>query len=408
VSVLDAFFSTWSKAKATFGQGTPQGGAQYDKSGVFQGLQSNLDAAAPGSRWTGRASTAYGAANTEHQRVLGELGGLDKRLAAHVDQSAEVVSAGRRDLDAVRKWVVDAAASAPQNAAGERMLMPIAQKGIGQVTDIVQRTNDELDSIGGKIRGLGDEYQALGNQRFAKEGPLFGTGNGDKKDPNGSENIRGVDYNTGGSGEPLPKVPGQPVDPTNPFIGDQRFGQWENVVAPPYAGATPPPLKPEYRPFPDGTPLKTGGTTGWYTPGKSWIGDIDPPYAQLQEEYRFRMAGTEATTYTRVVYDNGAWHQQRWVQNVYEYQKNTQLAMGGDISVKGTTGDIGGLPTIPKIDYQWKPISPSQIASLSANNMEVTYYLPDGCGGQFTYQGGVPVGGNGGLPPSPPIMTRPR
>lgn len=332
MSVLDVFFSTWSKAKATFGQGTPQGGAQYDKSGVFQGLQSNLDAAAPGSRWTGRASAAQGAANTEHQRVLGELGGLDKRLASHVDQSAEVVSAGRRDLDAVRKWVIDAAASVPQNAAGERMLMPIAQKGIGQVTDIVQRTNDELNSIGGKIRGLGDEYQALGSQRFAKEGPLFGTGNSDKKDPNGSENIRGVDYNTGGSGEPLPKVPGQPVDPTNPFIGDQRFGQWENVVAPPYAGATPPPLKPEYRPFPDGTPLKTGGTTG----------------------------------------------------------------------------DIGGLPTIPKIDYEWKPISPSQIASLSANNMEVTYYLPDGCGGQFTYQGGVPVGDNSGLPPSPPIMTRPR
>ncbi len=188
MSVLDAFFSTWSRAKATFGEGTPQGGAQYDKSGVLQGLQSNLDAAAPGSRWTGGASAAYGAANTEHQRVLGELGGLDKRLSAHVDQSAEVVSAGRRDLDAVRKWVVDAAASVPQNAAGERMLMPIAQKGIGQVTDIVARTNGELNSIGGKIRGLGDEYQSLGNQKFAKDGPQFvgpdgKKGDEDKKSP---------------------------------------------------------------------------------------------------------------------------------------------------------------------------------------------------------------------------------
>jgi hypothetical protein len=188
VSVLDAFFSTWSKAKATLGQGTPQGGAQYDKSGVLQGLRSNLDAAAPGSRWTGSASAAYAAVNTEHQRVLGELGGLDKRLAAHVDQSAQVVAAGRRDLDAVRKWVVDAAGSIPHNAAGERMLMPIAQKGIGQVTDIVQRTNGELNSIGGKIRGLGDEYQALGNQRFAKQGPQFvgpdgKKGDEDKKSP---------------------------------------------------------------------------------------------------------------------------------------------------------------------------------------------------------------------------------
>jgi hypothetical protein len=144
VSVLDAFFSMWSKAKATFGQGTPQGGAQYDKSGVFQGLRSNLDAAAPGSRWTGRASAAYGAANTEHQRVLGELGGLDKRLAAHVDQSAQVVAAGRRDLDAVRKWVVDAAGSVPQNAAGER----------SKVFDLVKDVVGEAPG-GSAVGGLG-------------------------------------------------------------------------------------------------------------------------------------------------------------------------------------------------------------------------------------------------------------
>jgi EspA/EspE family len=181
VSVLSAFLSTWSNARQTYGEGAPQTGAQYDNSGTLRGLQSSVESAAPGSRWTGGAANAYGAANTEHGRVLGRLAGLDQRLSAHVDQSAEVVSAGRRDLDAVRKWVVDAAASAPQTAAGERMQMAIVQKGLSQLQEIVQRSNGDLNAIGGKIRGLADEYQALSNQKFAKEGPAFGVGN-EKKD----------------------------------------------------------------------------------------------------------------------------------------------------------------------------------------------------------------------------------
>jgi hypothetical protein len=45
------------------------------------------------------------------------------------------------------------------------MLVPIVNKGIGQVVDIVQKTNGELGSIAGKVRGFGGEYAALGNQR---------------------------------------------------------------------------------------------------------------------------------------------------------------------------------------------------------------------------------------------------
>lgn len=178
MSVLNAFLSTWSKARQTFGEGTPQTGAQYDNSATLRGLQSTVESAAPGSRWTGGAANAYGAANTEHGRVLGQLAGLDQRLSAHVNESAEVVAAGRRDLDAVRKWVIDAAASAPQNAAGERMQMAIAQKGLSQVQEIIQRSNGDLNAIGSKISGLRDEYQALGNQKFGdpKERPEFVVG----------------------------------------------------------------------------------------------------------------------------------------------------------------------------------------------------------------------------------------
>ncbi|MEN3321898.1 MAG: hypothetical protein V7643_5300 [Mycobacterium sp.] len=171
MSVLNAFLSTWSNARHTFGEGTPQAGAQYDNSGALRQAQSTVESAAPGSRWTGGAATAYGSANMEHGRVIGQLAGLDQRLSAHVDQSAEVVAAGRRNLDAVRQWVVDAAASVPPGQAGETMKMAIVQKGISRVQEIIQRSNGELNSIGGKIRGLGGEYQALGEQKFAKEGP---------------------------------------------------------------------------------------------------------------------------------------------------------------------------------------------------------------------------------------------
>jgi hypothetical protein len=174
VSVINAFLSTWSNARQTFGEGSPQTGAQYDNSGALRGLESNLEAATPGSRWTGLASAAYDTANTEHRRVIRQLAGLDQRLAAQVDRSAQVVDAGRRNLDSVRKWVVDAAASAPPGQAGESIKMAIAQKGLTQLQEIIQKSNGDLNAIGGTIRSLDGEYHALGNQKFGiKEGPGF-------------------------------------------------------------------------------------------------------------------------------------------------------------------------------------------------------------------------------------------
>jgi hypothetical protein len=125
--VLNAFLSTWSNARQTFGEGAPRSGAGYDKSGALRQAQSTVQTAAPGSRWTGGAANAYGAVNAEHARLIGQLAGLDQRLSAHVDQSAEVVATGRRELDSVRKWVVDAAASTPQGRAGEQLRLAIVQ-----------------------------------------------------------------------------------------------------------------------------------------------------------------------------------------------------------------------------------------------------------------------------------------
>ena len=133
MSVLAAFMSTWSNARSTFGQNAPQTGAQYDNSGTLRELQSDLGSAASGTRWTGTAASAYDTANTEHRRVIGEIAGLDQRLKGHIDQSAQVVTTGRGNLDAVRNWVTAAAASVPPNDAGEKIMLPIVQKGISKV-----------------------------------------------------------------------------------------------------------------------------------------------------------------------------------------------------------------------------------------------------------------------------------
>jgi hypothetical protein len=168
VGVLDAFLSTWSHARATFGEGVPQDGAQFDNSAQLRQLQGNVESAAPGSNWTGTGSDAYADANRRHARRLGAMAGLDKRLGAEVDRSAAVVAAGRRDLDAVKQWVVDAASTIPRTATGERLLWPVVSKGAGEIAGIVHRSHGDLSAIAERIRGIGAEYQALGGD--LKEG----------------------------------------------------------------------------------------------------------------------------------------------------------------------------------------------------------------------------------------------
>lgn len=140
------------------------GGAEFDRSGALDGLQRMAASAAPGEHWAGPAAQAYAGRN---ERLVGTIGGLaelDRRLGSEVDRSAQVVAAGRRDLDAVKQWVLSAAASVPPNAAGERALIPVVSRGVGEVADILRRSNADMNGIAARIRDLGAGYQSLGDR----------------------------------------------------------------------------------------------------------------------------------------------------------------------------------------------------------------------------------------------------
>ncbi|KUI36784.1 EspA/EspE family type VII secretion system effector [Mycobacterium sp. GA-2829] len=174
MSALDGFYTTWNNARQTFGQGTPQSGSDFDKSPQLTTLGSGLDAAAPGSQWSGAAATNYGKANTDHQVVFTKLAELDRKIAQQVDQSAQVVATGRQNLDQLRQWVTDAANSVPPGKQRDAILMQIANRGLGQLTEVVQKTNAESNVVAQNLAKLGPEFEAVSReQKF---------GNGDKDD----------------------------------------------------------------------------------------------------------------------------------------------------------------------------------------------------------------------------------
>ena len=239
------------------------------------------------------------------------------------------------------------------------------------------RLHNRMRGTAGGMRNAAD---GLTDQDERNRGDLAGV---QYRPSHGSSTaVQAVDYRRdipqSPSPGPAPGLPGAPSDPTYPHLGDPWFGQWEMMPPPPpYVGASPPPLKPEYRPLPDGTPLTVGPPTGMFTPGKTWIGDIDEPAAQFDTNYRFRWAGDEATTVTRVARDGSL---QRWVAHVYEYQRDTDFHLNGDLSA---------LPHIINFDRTWHPITLQQLAQLSYNNPGMTFSLPDGCGGTIPYINGA-------------------
>lgn len=166
MSVLDGFFRNWQNARETFGEGTPRTGGQFDHSALFRELETRLETTAPGDQWTGTAADAYAAVNTEHRRVIGELAHLDRRLGAEVTRCAQIVTAGRNDLQTVRDTVAAVADRLPPGPSGDAMRYALVSHGIGKITEIIRRSSSELGTVGANLLALNNEYAALGNQKF--------------------------------------------------------------------------------------------------------------------------------------------------------------------------------------------------------------------------------------------------
>ncbi|WKG03020.1 EspA/EspE family type VII secretion system effector [Mycolicibacterium sp. HK-90] len=169
MGALDGFYSTWNKAKATFGVGVPTDGTQYDGSSQLLRMKATIESAEPDDRWQGSGSEAYAAANKEHASVYQKLADLDKQLSAEVSYAADVVTSGRANLDDTKSWVDDLVRSLPPGNAQDRdsHLVSIARAGIAKVDHIVQNANTEMSAIAERVTGLKGDFDALRNQKFA-------------------------------------------------------------------------------------------------------------------------------------------------------------------------------------------------------------------------------------------------
>jgi hypothetical protein len=334
--------------------------------------------------------------------------------ADQLRQAAEIARNGASDISAAQRRVLYAVEDA-QNAGfnvGEDLSVTDTRASKTAADQAARQA--QAQAFAGDIRLRAEQLegaeQSVAGQLTAS---TAGMGNAGFAATPGAKDHKAqlVDFKEDGGGPGDRNLEG-PVDPKNPFIGDERFGHWENVVPPPYVGKDPPPPWTGHRSL-EGFPGKgPAGPSGFYTPGgKTWADDNAPPFAYLQEQYRFRIAGEDYTSYTRMV--NG--QQQQWVQYTYEAQRYTQVSFGGDAwAPKGSneisrepggvvSGGLAGINPPPKIS-PWQPVTLSQVATLSAANPDVAYYIPNGCGGQFTFTGGVLTGGIQ-PPPTPPIMV---
>ncbi|WP_155930472.1 EspA/EspE family type VII secretion system effector [Mycolicibacterium sp. CBMA 234] len=151
--------STWDDARAMFGSGAPVGGSEFDMSDRFRELRSRVLAAVPEGDWTGPGAEAYADRNRQQAGTIARLAALDRRLSLEIDRSAAVVVAGRRDLDSVRQWVIDTAASVPPTAAGERTLLPVVAKGTAEIAEILNRSTGDMNGIAARIRAIGTRYE---------------------------------------------------------------------------------------------------------------------------------------------------------------------------------------------------------------------------------------------------------
>lgn len=377
---------------------------------VHQGLRAAGRAAAAG--WVGHSGSAYGQQTARQVGALGDTVAADDRVGPAVTNAGYIAANGASRMETLIAQTRIGVAKFSGNLnspANQQQLATYLQDQLAQAKAILQTAQRDSHGLAVSIKNASGGYPHGDDPNAPTHRPAT-DGDQDREGIDALDNhVRLVDSK--GTAD-YPGEPAVAIDPRNPFVGDERFGHWQQVVPPPYVGHDPPPPWTGHRPLQP--PLDTGGPTGFYPPGgKTWADDNAPPFAHLEEQYKIRISGQDYTPYTRVV--DG--HQEQWVQYTYEAQRFTQVPIGGAIwaphGPNEITGELGGIRTgglaginPPPHIGPWQPITLPQIASLSAANPTVQYYMPDGCGGQFTFINGTATGGNSGLPPIIPSIIR--
>lgn len=377
----------------------------YPAGGEGEPLPTSGEGSVPASpQGVGGLQTGVSRAAGSYQQARITAAALDQEVRAAAQQGAAIGAQGRLGSGVIRdqaRAVAAAAAPLSKSPAGAHLVMATMDQHLAAMQGQLQTTKTQNQAVSATLRQGADGYQALSN----------GT-----KDSPADPTIRAAGWKPGDPVPASPAPPGVPpvaTDPRNPFVGDPRFGYWTDYTPPPYTGSSPPPPAKEHVPWAGGGP--EGGPTGFYTPGRTWIGDNDAPFAAYQQQYKFRINGEDLTSYTQVG-PNG--QMQRWVAYTYEAQEFQNVSLNGDIWVKtppdASTGGLGGVATggisgisVPPKIGPWQPITPAQIAVLSANNPSVHYYMPDPCGQQFSFINGVATGGNAPGPITPSIIAAP-
>lgn len=268
VSALDGFYSTWNKARETFGVGVPTDGSQHDGSSQLLKLKGMVESAAPDDRWQGTASQAYAAANKKHAEVYQKLADLDQKMATEVTNAANVVANGRNKLDATKSWVDSAVNSLPSSLsaqAREKSLIPIANEGVKQVNTAVNTAHGDMLKIGFRVTVLKNAFDELQDQQFGpgsekkedtqalgrEEAHALSPEEQAERDVEATLNGTGIE---GGQAERVDKVlssikPGEDLTPTQDAYltkmhdhqkgmsvselkqAEQRLGEHKNVIA---------------------------------------------------------------------------------------------------------------------------------------------------------------------------------
>ncbi|OBK00177.1 hypothetical protein A5638_00735 [Mycolicibacterium fortuitum] len=172
MSALDGFYSTWDKARETFGVGTPPDGSQYDGSSQLLRMKGMIDSAAKHDGWQGTGADAYAAANKEHANVYGKLAELDKQMAAEVTNAANIVTTGREQLDATKSWVDSAVDVVPKSVSAEvreKYLVLIAREGIKYVNNTASTAKGDMLKLGFRITDIKNQYESCRTRSWGRD-----------------------------------------------------------------------------------------------------------------------------------------------------------------------------------------------------------------------------------------------